>query len=1179
MRIERLELTRFGMFTDVTLELLPTGVNVIVGANEAGKTTAMAAIHQLLYGIPVRSEHAFVHAMQDLRVGAVLSDETGTELPIARIKRKSGTLRSSAGEMLDESILRAMLHDVDERVYQTLFSIGHEEIATGGKSLLKNDGELGQALFGAGTGLTRLNQAMADLESRADKLFKASGSVSSINTGIRQYRDLSKEVRELSRGTAEVVKLDDDLRQSEADLELVTAQFRALSEKKHLAERVRAIRPLVQARRQTQADLVTLEGQGPRVTPDVPARLAAAQQLRHDAQSKLAVASSDLERLNEQMSQLDVDEPLVAQADIIGDLVKEIGALRQNMKDLPSLNKQVGDLERQLETLRRSLPEGCPVGADGLPTISAAIRAAIDRLAQEHAGLAGASKSARSLLDDASERLGRARDQLRDSPTPLDVAQLRSAVGRTRGEGRVEAARDATLRKLVEMETRLTAAVTSLGITAAPRSIDALQLPAPSRVTEADARVTASATGVTRCETEIRKFQAQQKVKRTDLDELLRGAPPSEEELREARAQRDEGWRLVRAAWLGGEADDEVRARWTEGAPLDAAYEVSVERADSISDRLRHDASAVERRSLFERDLKMIESALVTQSEELEGARAKAEAARQGWTELWAPLGVEAGGRQEMDDLLDRLRHAAADAATLRGLDTEASAQQAAIERHRRDLCVLLVGLGEEIGEDLSLAALLDLAEIVCNGSDKAREARASRQKSVDDLTENVRDLEAKVVAAEGEMAVWTTQWTASVAVLGLTQETAPSDVKAVMSTVSDMETASESLGDKQRRVSGIERRNTSIEKKLVSVVQALSGHADIDVSEPEVAIGILSARLSTAQRDATTRRSLRTQHDEKSVDVDTARTQVEASEADITGMTSAAGLAEEQALLDAVARTEQYSACTERIAQAEAQLITTTGLPLDRLERDVDDFERVDLETEIEELGRQFNSLDQRREEQALLVGGRRKERAGIDASDRAAEVAERAQETLADVVAHTEEYVRVVLARTLLQKQIAEYRERNQGPILTRASQIFHDLTLGRYSGLDTDMDDKGVPLVLAKTSTGRSIDVARLSSGTTDQLYLALRLAALEHFVQRRGSLPLKLDDLFVHFDDDRTEAGLRVLQGLSDHVQVLLFTHHERVVAQAQAALPPSAVRIHRLATPGNVPLLSTANAPS
>ena len=1169
MRIDRLTLARFGMFTNVTLDLLPTGVNVIVGANEAGKTTAMAAIRQLLYGIPVRSEHGFVHPMQDLRVDAVLSNKTGTQLAIARIKRRADTLRSPVGERLDESLLRAMLSDIDERVYQALFSIGHEEVTTGGESLLENDGELGQALFGAGTGLTRLNKAMAQLKSKADGLFKESGSVPLINSGIRRYKDLSKEVRDLSKDTAKVVKLDDDLRQAEAALELVGARSRALSEKKNLAERVRATRPLVQARRQAKATLITLEGQGPRVTPDVPDRLAAAQQRRRDARSKLAVASGDLERLNEQISQLNVDEPLVAQADLIGDLVTEIGALRQNVKDLPSLNKQVGDLERQLEALQRSLPEGCPVGANGLPAISVATRAAIDRLVQAYASLASASKSARSLLDDVSGRLGRARDHLRDSTTPLDIAQLRSAVGRVREEGRLEAARNATLRKLVELETNLSATVTAIGVTAAPRSVDGLPLPAPSRVAEADTRVTASTTDVNRRETEIQFLQAQQESKRATLDELLRReAPPSEAELTEARERRDEGWRLVRAAWLDGGADAGVLAQWTEGAPLDTTYEVSVRRADGISDRLHRDASAVERRRSLERDLQEIEGALATQAEEIKGARAKAEAAWQEWTEIWVPLGVEPGARHEMDDLLDRLRQAAADAATLRGLDAEASAQQTAIGSYRRDLSLLLVGLGVEIGDDLSLAALLDLAEIACARSDQARETRAGLQKSVDDLTKDVRGLEAKVAAAEGEMAVWMTQWAASVAVLGLTQGAAPSDVMAVMSTISKIEAVSESLGDKQRRVDGIERRNTSIEKRIVSVVEALSGHADIDVSQPEVAIGILNARLSATQHDATMYRSLLTQRDEKSVDVDTARTQVAASDTDITEMISAAELGEEQALVDAVARTEQYSACTAHIVQAEKQLIATTGLSLDRLEREVDDFERVDLETEIGELGHQCDRLDQHREEQALFVGELRKERAGIDASGRAAVCAERAQETLADVVAHADEYVRTVLARVLLKEQVADYRERNQGPILTRASQLFHDLTLGRYTGLDTDMNEKGVPLILAQTSGYESLDVAKLSIGTRDQLYLALRLAALEHFVQRRGSLPLTLDDLFVHFDDDRTEAGLRVLQCLSAHVQVLLFTHHESVAAQAQAVLPPPCVRILRLATPAN-----------
>jgi len=74
-----------------------------------------------------------------------------------------------------------------------------------------------------------------------------------------------------------------------------------------------------------------------------------------------------------------------------------------------------------------------------------------------------------------------------------------------------------------------------------------------------------------------------------------------------------------------------------------------------------------------------------------------------------------------------------------------------------------------------------------------------------------------------------------------------------------------------------------------------------------------------------------------------------------------------------------------------------------------------------------------------------------------------------------------------------------------------------------------------------------------GTRDQLYLALRLAALEGLIARRGPLPLLLDDLFVHFDDARTDAGLRVLEQIAERTQVLLFTHHQRVAEQALGAI--------------------------
>ena len=127
----------------------------------------------------------------------------------------------------------------------------------------------------------------------------------------------------------------------------------------------------------------------------------------------------------------------------------------------------------------------------------------------------------------------------------------------------------------------------------------------------------------------------------------------------------------------------------------------------------------------------------------------------------------------------------------------------------------------------------------------------------------------------------------------------------------------------------------------------------------------------------------------------------------------------------------------------------------------------------------------------------------------------------------------------------------------------ELFEELTLGNYCGLDTDTDDKGTPYLLARGAGGTLVEVAALSTGTRDQLYLAMRLAALEHVIDQRGALPVVLDDLFVHFDDRRTAAGLRVLDELASRTQVLLFTHHEQVVRQASEVIDEDRLTIHHL----------------
>ena len=95
MRIDRLELIRYGKFTDLAIDLprAERDFHVIVGPNEAGKSTVRSAILDLLYGFPKSTAYAFVHPMPDLRLGATI-EHNGETLEFHRTKGYKATLRT-----------------------------------------------------------------------------------------------------------------------------------------------------------------------------------------------------------------------------------------------------------------------------------------------------------------------------------------------------------------------------------------------------------------------------------------------------------------------------------------------------------------------------------------------------------------------------------------------------------------------------------------------------------------------------------------------------------------------------------------------------------------------------------------------------------------------------------------------------------------------------------------------------------------------------------------------------------------------------------------------------------------------------------------------------------------------------------------------------------------------------
>jgi len=124
--------------------------------------------------------------------------------------------------------------------------------------------------------------------------------------------------------------------------------------------------------------------------------------------------------------------------------------------------------------------------------------------------------------------------------------------------------------------------------------------------------------------------------------------------------------------------------------------------------------------------------------------------------------------------------------------------------------------------------------------------------------------------------------------------------------------------------------------------------------------------------------------------------------------------------------------------------------------------------------------------------------------------------------------------------------------------------NLTCGSLATIDTDFDESDQPVLVGVRPNGERLRVEAMSTGTRDQLYLALRLATLDHYVETSESLPFIVDDILIQFDDDRSQATLDTLADFSAKAQVILFTHHERVVQDAKGLRDASArVFVHEL----------------
>ena len=185
-----------------------------------------------------------------------------------------------------------------------------------------------------------------------------------------------------------------------------------------------------------------------------------------------------------------------------------------------------------------------------------------------------------------------------------------------------------------------------------------------------------------------------------------------------------------------------------------------------------------------------------------------------------------------------------------------------------------------------------------------------------------------------------------------------------------------------------------------------------------------------------------------------------------------------------------------------------------------------------------------------------RSRERAELETSQQVMDLELRRASLEQELHEVLDEWRRLTLAARLVEEGLRRFEERHQPGVLTEASALFTEVTGGRYRRIVQSGQAEGFAVV---TADGTHRSPAELSQGTTEQLYLCIRLGLVAEMTRSGRALPVVMDDVLVNFDDERAEAMARTLARFTQEHQLLFFTCSSRTRDLLAGAAPEADLR--------------------
>ena len=1143
MRLRTLELVRYGGYADRALDFGEgdCDLHLVVGPNEAGKSTLLSAIGDLLFGFPGQTTQDWRFGYQELRIRAELEHESG-RLSVIRRKGNKNTLLGADGAALPDDTLTSLLGGLDRPGFERMFGLDRAKLQAGGHAMLEGRDDASRTLFEAGTGLAAAGAELRRLDGQAAALFKPGGSNPTINQLLRERQDALKRIRDATLGDAQLT----EIRTKESEAERRRAAL--IEEANAITSRLAALERLARSRAPLQrfsaaSEQLTMLGVIPDMPADAQRRLGDARVRRSAGREALAAGQEEQEEAQALIDAAPIPEQLLAERPRIESLEERRPAVEKAENDLL---RRRPELEESELRLTQSLE------AAGLHPDAAIPPAGWRRRLGEHLEAHRALVRRAEKLAEERTDLNHDRTELdREGPAPQtrDPREIRESVGGfpNDAEDRLRKAR----RDSEEKSKRADQSVGALGWSAGVEELATLFLPSPEETSQLLADMETAKRSLESARDRLGRADSEIAVQRRRLTELTSGGElPTQDAMAAARGER-------------GEALGEVVKRLSSARdPGDAAAGIrlteSIGRADVLADRRESEASRVAEHALAriaEEEAKveaaaarqLIEEYLdqITQLDAAWTSRAKAA----GLPALLTPVGLEAwrGARER----------ALQDAALAEAARTDLRQLQTTIDEVHARLGHVLASAGFTASD--SYAARLRDGRLALEHIEAATQAATA-------IRTKEEGLRRRALALERESdAIRRTRSELDAERLRLTTDTglARSDYDALGPAFHELESAAQEdirRGGFARQVDAMEQDvrtfTEDVERMLADLGRASSGRATQIVRA--LALDLRAGMERKRDVQAAVERLARANSA-----VTTATRTVGASEEEVDALIRQAGVPTEAELEPVIAAAERAADLKKRRDQAIAELQEAgEGRSLEELARQGEELPSEVAAAERESLLSRRAELEGEREGVGRDLAQARLAMEQAAASAEASEAQQAVADTQGALRGAAELHIEASAQAALLRWVIERYRAATQAPLLARAGGLFAIATRDAFAGLALDYNENDQAQIVAMRDDGSRVAASGLSEGTRDQLYLSLRLGSVLNATSSSRP-PMVCDDLLSSSDDGRAAALLRTLRDASELLQILVFTHHEHLIDVATKALGASSFRLHRL----------------